>query len=281
MLAVFINPLAGQGRPIKAWHAVRPLLEQDGIPYVAHHLDLPADLHGITGLLIIGGDGTINHVLNRYPDTRLPIGIIPAGSGNDLATSLFSGKSLHGQYRNAVHGTPRPVDAGICNGKIFLNGVGIGFDGEVALDIHKVKWLTGKMKYMSVVLRKIFGYRERRMRIEWEGRVLERDTFMVSVANGYRYGGGFKVAPLADWQDGLLDVVIIDKVSVLQRLRYLPVIERGEHLDLPFVDASHAQRISVSSTTILHAHLDGELMSSDAFDIRVLPSRFLFRYDRS
>ena len=280
MLAVFINPLAGKGRPLKAWETIRPLLEQEGIPFVAHHLDLPSDLDGYDGILIVGGDGTINHILNHFPDTRLPIGVIPAGSGNDLATSLFSGKSLREQYQNAVHGTVRPVDAGICNGKIFLNGVGIGFDGEVALDIHKVKWLTGKTKYMSVVLRKIFGYREKRMRMEWEGRVLERDTFMVSVANGYRYGGGFKVAPLADWQDGKLDVVIIDKVSVLQRIRYLPVIERGEHLDLSFVDASHARAITVSSSSILHAHLDGELMSSDSFDIRVLPSRFLFRYDR-
>jgi YegS/Rv2252/BmrU family lipid kinase len=280
LLAVFINPLAGKGRPIKIWERVRLLLDQDGIAYQAHHLDLPATLDGHSGILIIGGDGTINHVLNRYPDLRIPIGIIPAGSGNDLASSLFPGTDIVDQYRNAVHGTPRPTDAGICNGKIFLNGVGIGFDGEVALDIHKVKWLTGKMKYMSVVLRKIFTYKERRMRLEWEGKVMERDIFMVSVANGYRYGGGFKVAPLADWQDGLLDVVIIDKVSVLQRIRYLPVIERGMHLNLSFVKASLAKSIRISSSAVMHAHLDGELMSSDTFTISVLPAKFLFRYDK-
>ena len=277
MLAVFINPLAGRGRPVRVWEAVKPMLERDGIAYKAYHLDLPPGLDDHSGILIIGGDGTVHHVLNRYADTRLPIGIIPAGSGNDLASTLFPGRELGDHYRNAVRGTLRAVDAGVCNGRIFLNGVGIGFDGEVALDIHRVKWLTGKMKYMSVVLRRIFSYREKRMRLEWEGRTLERDIFMVSVANGYRYGGGFHVAPLADWHDGWLDVVIIDKVSVLQRLRYLPVIERGKHLDLSFVDASLARSIRISSRSLLHAHLDGELMSASVFEISVLPSRFIFR----
>ena len=72
---------------------------------------------------------------------------------------------------------------------------------------------------------------------------------------------------------------IIDKVTVLQRIRYLPVIERGKHLDLSFVDASLARSIRVSSSTVLHAHLDGELMSARRFEIDVPPARFLFRYE--
>jgi diacylglycerol kinase (ATP) len=279
LIAVFINPLAGRGKSLRVWEQIEPMLMRDGISYAAHQLEYPESLSGFTGVLVIGGDGTLNHLVNRYPGLHLPIGIIPAGSGNDLASSLFSGTDLGANYRNALSGTPRLVDAGTCNGKVFLNGVGIGFDGEVALDIPKVRWWKGKAKYLSVVLRKIITYREKVMRIEWEGRVWERRTFMVSVANGYRYGGGFRVAPLADWQDGQLDVVIIGSVPIWKRFRYLPVIEKGKHLDLPFVDFSHAREISISSSHLLHAHMDGERMSSDRFDIRMVPGKFLFRYD--
>ena len=99
---------------------------------------------------------------------------------------------------------------------------------------------------------------------------------MISVANGIRYGGGFQVAPKAILTDGLLDINIVGRISPIRRMKYLPVIEKGEHLDLDFIKYRQTERIIIHSPFKLHAHLDGEYFQADRFDIDVLPKRFSF-----
>jgi YegS/Rv2252/BmrU family lipid kinase len=254
------------------------MLDRDEKKYRSFQLELPKDLDDFTGILIIGGDGTVNHLMNHFGDIEIPIGIIPAGSGNDLAQGFLPSNDLDSQYRSALNGTLHKVDAGICNGRIFLNGMGMGFDGEVALEIPKVKWLNGHLKYLIVVIKKIFTYREKIMRMEWDGHIRDQETFMVFLANGPRTGGGFKIAPSAKCDDGKFDMIIVRRISIMQRLRFLPVIEKGKHIGLPFIDFSHAQQISITSAEMLNAQLDGELMQSKRFDVRIMPGKYMFRY---
>jgi diacylglycerol kinase (ATP) len=101
---------------------------------------------------------------------------------------------------------------------------------------------------------------------------------MISVANARRYGGGFHVAPVALLDDGLLDISIVGKISPLKRLRYLPVIEKGRHLDLPFIRYQHSEKIRIRTSIEIHAHADGEYFSSKDFQIEILPGRFSFLY---
>jgi len=110
LIAVFINPSAGRGRPLRVWEAVEAMLIRDGLRYEAFQNVYPSSLYRFDSIVVIGGDGTVNHLVNHYPELGLPIGIIPGGSGNDLATSLFAGIGLEAQYRNALFGTPRTVD---------------------------------------------------------------------------------------------------------------------------------------------------------------------------
>lgn len=272
------NPLAGHGQPMKILPSIEDFIKGKGWTYHLCTIDLPISLDPYTDVLLLGGDGTVNHFINAFPDCLLPIGLIPAGSGNDLAAGLKLPPDLPHQLAMATSGQSRSIDAGRCNDRLFINGVGIGFDGEAAKMVRSVRWLRGHLKYLYVVLRKILTYRESIMHI-LNGDVLVRlqPTLMVSIANGYRYGGGFKVAPLADLTDGLFDLVMVDPLSVLQRFYHLPRIEKGRHLHLPFVHFQHTTKVTIIGTDRLTAQLDGEIMEEHRFEMELLPGRFWFR----
>ena len=99
---------------------------------------------------------------------------------------------------------------------------------------------------------------------------------MISVANGKRYGGGFNVAPRASITDGELDLNIVGKVAPLKRIKLLPVIEKGEHLELPLVQYLQAGRVVIETANPVHAHLDGEYITDKRFEIECIPKKFLF-----
>lgn len=275
--ALFINVQAGKGKPLKVLPSVKQSLEQAGYTFEVITSNFPATLQSFTDIIIIGGDGTVNYIINRYPDISVPIGIVPAGSGNDLAFTLFPKTNLSEQVDNAIHGEARLIDAGLCNGRIFLNCLGIGFDGEVAREINSVKWLSGRLKYYWVVIKKILSYQSRELEINWPGGIKDGRRFMVTAANGYRSGGGFKVAPEADWQDGFLELVIIDPLPVWKRFFFLPNIERGTHLVLPFVESHKVQNLTINSMVPVSGHLDGELIESTSYEISVMHRRYKFR----
>jgi diacylglycerol kinase family enzyme len=99
---------------------------------------------------------------------------------------------------------------------------------------------------------------------------------MINIANGKAYGGGFKVAPKANIEDGLLDLNIVGEIASFKRFYYIPVIEKGKHLDLSFIQYHHTKKVEINSANALPAHMDGEYFSSDHFIIECLPKRFSF-----
>jgi diacylglycerol kinase (ATP) len=225
---------------------------------------------------VVGGDGTVNWFINQYPNIQIPLSVFAGGTGNDFHWMLYGDLSLEKQVDQVLEGKPQLIDAGICNGKLFLNGVGIGFDGAVAKDLLGRKKLAGKASYLLSILKHIIGYREKPCMLQMPHKTISQDCFMISVANGQRYGGGFKVAPRASVTDALLDVNMVGKVSLLKRIRYLPVIEKGKHLQLPFIQYEQVPSIAISSKEILYAHIDGELEIDSRFDIEILPKHFSF-----
>jgi diacylglycerol kinase (ATP) len=275
--ALFVNVKAGKGKPLRVLPSVKQSLDQAGFTFEVFTNNFPATLQSFTDIVIIGGDGTINYIINHYPGISVPIGIVPAGSGNDLAFTLFPMTNLSEQVENAINGEARLIDAGLCNGRIFLNCLGIGFDGEVAREISSVNWLSGRLKYYWVVIKKILSYRSRMLEINWPGGFKNGRRFMVTAANGYRSGGGFKVAPEADWQDGLLELVIIDPLPVWKRFLHLSSIEKGTHLVLPFVVNNKVSQLIITSKETIAGHLDGELIEGKSFEISVMRRRYQFR----
>lgn len=276
-IAIVCNSLAGNGYSELLTRQLQELLDSQQIPCKVFMDDWPAQFTGFSDVFILGGDGTLNHFINQYPNISIPLSVFKGGSGNDFGWKLYGNISFEAQVRRVLSSSPRSVDAGSCNGRLFLNGVGVGFDGEVVKSMGRKRIIAGHLAYLGTVIRKIFFYREKVLELEYNGRK-ERDRyFMISVANGSRYGGGFMVAPQAVVDDGWLDLVIIGKIHPLKRFFYLPRVEKGKHIALPFVKVDKVKQIVIRASESVPAHIDGELIAVNEFTIELLPGRFLFR----
>ncbi len=279
-IAIICNPKSGKGKPLKLLPQFETYVASNGFSFQSFTGALPSTLETFTDLVIMGGDGTINYVANHFKQINIPIGIIRCGTGNDFTELLYGKISVEQSFEAALFATPKPVDAGSCNGLLFTNGVGIGFDGWVVNKLLAKRLFTGKAAYYSTVVSLLLFYRESNITITIDGKTHDTSLFMLSAANGKTYGGGFKVAPKASVTDGLLDLLIVKKISLLQRLRYLPVLEKGKHLDkpLPFIQYKQPKNIAITSSVPLQAHLDGEHLIAKTFEISILPSYFMIRY---
>jgi len=282
-IAIVCNPLAGVGRAIILAKKIVYYLTERQIVFSLFKENWPADFSSFTDVWIAGGDGTLNYFINHYPEIKLPLVIFNGGTGNDVHWLLYGNKTFDEQLNIALFAKPRSIDAGRCNDKLFINGLGIGFEGEVARSLTGKKKLPGKTSFLIAVLKKIFSYRSKSYRIECmpylNGKAyVNSRKLIISICNGRRAGGGFHIAPVAEANDGWLDAVLIDPLAPLQRLRFLPVIEKGKHLDLSFVQLHKVKRIVIESDEAIQSHLDGEYYSSKKLEVEVLPGKFLFRY---
>jgi diacylglycerol kinase (ATP) len=278
-VAIVVNPHAGKGKALKLSVAITSILSTEKITFTIFNDQYPDTFNHFTEVWIIGGDGTLNLFLNKYPSISIPLAIFKGGTGNDFAWKLYGDKSFEEQMLIVIKGIARPVDGGICNNKLFVNGVGIGFDGEVVKSMGTRRFLSGgHLSYLIVVLKKIFFYREKKLLVTINEKRVEQKIFMINIANGSRYGGGFMVAPQAIIDDGQLDIIIVKPVAPLKRFFHLPRIEKGKHLSLAFVEVSKADKINVQSQQTIAAHFDGELLEANNFNVEILPGRFRFIY---
>ncbi len=279
-IAIVSNPDSGNGRGkvIQEWLCKK--LYSLEMAYSLFTPPWPEGLENFSEVWLIGGDGTLFHFINQYPNLEKPIALFGGGSGNDFVWKWQGEKDLDSCLAAALEGKSQSVDAGLCNGNYFLNGVGIGFDGSVVRSMHNKKsFFRGHAGYLASVIRQIFIFREEEVEIIFEdGSTKSTRIFMVSIANGSRYGGGFLVAPHADLKDALLDFVLIRPISILKRMIHLPAVEKGRHLDLPFIEYATVKRISFKSRKLMEAHLDGEYMADTHFDIEIRPGKFKFIY---
>jgi YegS/Rv2252/BmrU family lipid kinase len=277
-ILLICNPTQDNAKALRMAERLSVLLTGMDIRYSAYTTQWPELLEGFSEAWIVGGDGTLNWFINCYPHAEIPLVIFPGGSGNDFHWMLYGEISMEKQAEHVLDCEARLVDAGLCNGQYFLNGVGIGFDGAIVKDLWGKKKLAGKASYLLSVMKNLIGYQEKECTVLMNDKTVQQDCLMISIANARRYGGGFMVAPRATVTDGLLDINLVGRISTVNRMRVLPVIEKGEHLDLSYVDYSQTAKISISSTEKQHAHIDGEYVYEDKYEIEVLPKRFSFLY---
>ncbi len=275
-IALICNPLPEKRQVLLLADAIARILTKRAISYSIFTTYWPQVWDQFSEAWIVGGDGTLNYFINENPEFSLPIAIFKGGTGNDFHWALYGNLSLENQVENVLKGSIIKVDAGVCNGRLFINGIGIGFDGIIVQDLLGKKKRRGKSSYLLAILKNIITYREGRFHFQIDKKRFSRECFMVSIANGNCYGGGFHIAPQAVLTDGLLDVVITGKIPPLKRLFYLPVIEKGNHLQLPFIQYNTCNKIKITTDHFLPAHADGEYFSANSFVIECLPKRFSF-----
>jgi diacylglycerol kinase (ATP) len=277
-IAIVANKLAGGGVAVSLSNAIKDILHNKGVEFESFIEVWPMDFGSFTDVWIVGGDGTLNYFINHYQDIKLPLMIFKGGTGNDFHWLLYRESSLEKQIEIGLEASPKAVDAGTCNGKLFLNGLGVGFDGAVASTLQGKKKKAGKISYLIAILRMIFAYKEQFFELIMEDREINGKLLMINVMNGKRAGGGFYVTPDAEVNDGLFQANVVRPLSIVRRLQYLPIIEKGKHSNLSCIDYFSTSSMHIKSSQNFHAHLDGEYLTSKEIEVEILPAHFLFCY---
>lgn len=280
-ILIFHNPYAAKGKSQKGLQKISDALHAKGIEYRVVNTLLTFEENRAalakayeefnpTAIWVSGGDGTLHLLINSLPENmwQLPVAVIPTGSGNDFIKNYLQDTSIEGCINTALSGTPTPTDVWQCNGRLFVHGVGIGFDGKVVEGMVKGKSiLSGFLLYYFFVLKFLFTYKEKEFVMQVDGKETRFPCFMVTMANSTTFGGGFKITPKALITDGLLDVCAIGGVPVLARPRYLTIVEKGKHLDLKYVNYFNTKTITLQLPHEMPGHIDGELFYGNRFEI--------------
>jgi diacylglycerol kinase (ATP) len=289
-IELIVNPVAGRGAAAALAPAVAARLRACGLAGEPRYTAAPRDAttlvadalrRGARCVAVAGGDGTFNEAVNGYIGVAREsqaLALIPVGTGNDFAKMLGVSGDWQLACDRVAQASFRRVDAGRCNARYFANGIGAGFDAQVALEASAIRWLRGNAVYGAALARTLMlRYSTPHMRIAHDGGVLERRVTLVAAANGASYGGAFRMAPEASITDGLLELVVADALSRLGILGFVPHVMRGTHLGRPGVTALRTRRVLLESAEPLVVHADGEIVERAAtrLDIEALPGALL------
>jgi diacylglycerol kinase (ATP) len=286
---VIVNPVAGGGRAarIVGWLRERlrtrpdARLEVTKRPGDAERLASDAGSQGNDRVVAVGGDGTVQEVINGLINgSRGPVlGIVPVGSGNDLARSLrlpldpAAGWTLAvGRHHHALDLARAHDEQGRM--RWFASAGGVGFDAQVAAAMqHRSGWQRGRIGYLLTTISELRHFTNRRVRITMDGTTLERDVLFVAITNGEYYGGGMRISPGALTDDALLDVCIVGNISRLTAIQQLPHLYRGTHTRHPAVETTRVRSIVVEGDRDSLVHLDGEPFGHLPVRIEIHPGR--------
>src|ERR671921_650187 len=275
-----LNPSAGKGRAGGLRASVSLFFEERGVLPVWHVTHGPGHagsivrgLPGEVSVVAVGGDGTVHEVAAACAGTGRIMGVLPAGSGNDYVKALGVGTSLRRALGVLVEGKVRVVDTAEVNGVPFNNGLGIGFDAEVAAGVTRAPaYLGGTGRYLWSVGRLLKDFRCHEARLTLDGRVIETRTILVAVALGTTYGSLFRLTPDAVLDDGLFDVIWSEEVNRAEVLRLIPAALRGTLAKRRKVHTARAREVGVELYEEIPAHVDGEMLAATRyFGARVLP----------
>jgi len=240
---------------------------------------------GCTHIIAVGGDGTMNEVAQPLiGQEQVVSGLIPAGTGNDFIQILgFPDRLDEKHWDIFFQKSTMMMDVGKVNELYFLNGMGLGFDAQVAaknyVEPGEVAKGGGKGKYLWHIISTLLFYRESKVHIRTHEQDQDTDCFINTIAIGRRFAGGFLLTPEAIANDGLLDVCMIKKVNLLQRFKILPMVPKGTHIKDPKVDYYQTEKISVSFGEKVPFHVDGELYFDTTFEVGLLPSAINMIYN--
>lgn len=284
---VILNPVAGGGRAgrLAGWVserlAARPDARFEITRRAGHAEELAAGAAGTHDRVVaVGGDGTVQEVMNGLVngEPAASIGIVPVGSGNDLARSLGLPRDPAAAWTIAMGSADQALDlahatAGDGRTRWFGSAGGIGFDAQVAAAMAtRSGWQRGQAGYLLTTIAELRRFSNRRIELTIDGAGHETRALFVAIANGEYYGGGMRIAPGAAVDDGMLDLCIVGDVSRLTALRQLASLYRGTHVNHPQITMARGHTIEVDGDAGTLTHLDGEPFGSLPLSVRLRPA---------
>ena len=293
-VALLVNPTAGKGRAAGVVARVTERLRSGGASVAilvgtdAQHaktLARQAVEDGVDAVVALGGDGMVHLALNVVAGTSTPLGIIPAGTGNDLANTLQlptkDPVAAAALIIDRLAGAgARPMDAVRVAPSIASNGerpplwfgcvLGAGFDSRVNDRANRMSWPRGRMRYNVAILAELGVFRPLPFVLELDGERLETEAMLVAVGNAKSYGAGMKVTPDAEVDDGVVDVQVLGPLSKPEFLKTFPKVFKGTHVDHPAVTMRRAKVVSLSSPGVT-AYADGEYVADLPITCETVP----------
>jgi YegS/Rv2252/BmrU family lipid kinase len=288
-----INPVSGGGRASRLWPAVKDRFSRHGFQFEfaltskrgdGVELARRAALDGWPLVVAVGGDGTVNEVVNGLVEAETPatLGILNAGRGNDCRRNFNLPSRVPLALERLLAGRDVPIDVGLAEWpdgrrRHFVMSLGAGFDAAVAARAERSRG-SGKAPYVRAILGTLRAYRPLPATIRVDERVHFSGPITAAVvANGPYYGQGMKIAPTADPHDGVLDLVVLCNLGRVELLRWLPTVYRGRHLANPKVSTARGRTVSIDAPAPLPLHVDGEPCGETPVRVSIRPAALRLR----
>lgn len=289
---VIVNPAAGHGRLRNRGREARQLaletLRACGFDADVRFTTGPGDARrwareaaaaGSRLVVAWGGDGTMNEVASALAFGSVPIGLVPAGSGNGLALDLGVPGDPAAALRAAALGRDRTIDAGEIDGRLFFNVAGIGLDAAIAARFaNREPGGRGRLGYLHLTASELMTRGAERYAIDIGAERLECEALLIAFANSRQYGNGALIAPAAKIDDGRLDLVVVERQPLVRIVARLPSLFRGTLRDSPGLLMRTIASAGVSGRAPMPFHVDGEpRMGGSMLTVRVRPGALIIR----
>ncbi len=288
---LIINLTAGGGKPRPHLKTIFKYLKENGfnfkVTYTSHHgeaieLAQKAADKGTDLIVSIGGDGTVNEIVNGIMKSKNDpsLGIIPLGWANDFIKSTDIPSDTIEACKILVRGKTKEIDIGLLDGQTyFANILGAGFDAEIAQLANQIKSkhpnlrILGAFVYIFATIKKLlspFSYHN--IKIKFDGQEIHSKILFIAISNGKFYGGRFKITPEAILDDGLLEICTVEEMGRLKYLMSIPKVFKGAHASIKGINFYRAKEIVIQSSEPLLAQVSGEVIEGQKeFTITLLP----------
>jgi YegS/Rv2252/BmrU family lipid kinase len=278
-LTLLVNPRSAHGRTLKLLPRVEQELDARRIPFRVERTRGLED--GVERALraveageipvVVSGDGLLGAIGGAMAGSETPLGIVPGGRGNDLARVLGIPDDPAEAVAVLAAGQSRRIDVGEANGKRFLGIVSVGFDSECNRLANEVRFLRSNLVYVYSLLRTLVGWKPARFTIAMGDERRRISGYSISVANNSTYGGGMRIAPNAELDDGLFDIVTIGEVGKLRFVSNLAKVFKGTHVEGDEVGVFRAPRLELTASRPFPVYADGEHLTDLPLALRIVP----------
>ena len=291
-ITVLTNPMSGHGNAPHAAELAVARFQERGIDVVAivgrdaAHARVLVDEavgRGTDALVVVGGDGVISLALQALARTDIPLGIVPAGTGNDHAREYRLPTGDPAAAADVIlDGRTETVDLGLIRGADgavtwFGTVAATGFDSLVSDRVNRMRWPHGRMRYNLAIVAELSRLRLLPFRLVLDGdREIIADLTLAAFGNTRSYGGGMLICPNADHGDGLLDITMVHTASRTKLIRLFPTVFKGTHVDLDEVTTDRARTVTVESPGI-NAYADGDFACALPVEISAVPAALRIR----
>jgi diacylglycerol kinase (ATP) len=278
---LIVNPIAGGGRAKALLPKIKKRFEEAGVEFDLYtttgHQDAieaaaKAAAEGFDVVVAVGGDGTVNEVLNGIVRTKAILAVAPGGKGNDFATAINMPRNPDAVCDTLLKAGVRAIDLGKVMDRYFINSVGVGFDASVALRVNQgVRPFKGTSAYIYTFFRMVSSYKTVEMEIDLGNGPFTAKPLLVAVGIGQAYGGGMRVVPDAIIDDGLFDVCVMEDMNRLSLVYHFPKVFSGKLKNLQQAGMHRTREVKLKLSETRPMHLEGEILFGDQMHFTLAP----------